>query len=312
MANTILVVEDSELDRKLIAGLLGSDDNYRVELAEDGKVALQWLAQSPPDLVVTDLVMPEMDGLDLVRTMRSSYPQIPVILLTAFGNENTAVEALQAGAVTYVPKAQQAERLMETVERILHLAAADRLRDPLSSRTLECQWRLALENDGKLIRRLTGQVQKMMANVGFGELVERIRVAEALEEALLNAMVHGNLEITEHELAEARLDLSGDRFATLLDLRKRQPECSARKILAVLRISAAEVRFVIRDEGRGFRTDSLDGVAPTAVFGHGDRRGLTLIGYVMDQVRFNEAGNELTMCKRRLTSGAAHLQTASV
>ena len=109
MAVNILVVDDSLVERVLVEGLLRKDPTYQVQLAANGRVALEVLEKESPDLVVTDLVMPEMDGLELVRTMRNRYPTIPVILMTAYGDESTAVEALESGAASYVPKAQKAE-----------------------------------------------------------------------------------------------------------------------------------------------------------------------------------------------------------
>ncbi len=67
------------------------------------------------DLVITDLMMPETNGLELVAAVRQLYPQVPVILMTAYGNESIAVEALERGAASYVPKSQQADRLSDTV-----------------------------------------------------------------------------------------------------------------------------------------------------------------------------------------------------
>lgn len=105
MTTRILVVDDSPVERVLVEGLLCKNPDYTVELAADGREALAAIAANPPDLVVTDLVMPEMDGLELVRTMRSRCPRIPAILMTAYGDESTAVEALEAGAASYVSNA---------------------------------------------------------------------------------------------------------------------------------------------------------------------------------------------------------------
>jgi CheY-like chemotaxis protein len=308
MKTTILVVDDSEVERRLVAGLLGKIEEYQVELAESGQQALRRLSTSPHDVVVTDLVMPEMNGLELLRTMRHKHPSIPVILLTAYGNETIAVEALQSGAASYVPKSRQAERLTEAVDRVLKHAAADRRRHRLARSVLEFNWRLALDNDPALIRALVDQVQEMMAGIGFADVGERIRIGEALEEALLNAMYHGNLEISEQELADARAELDGRKLAALIDLRRRQPEYSQRKILVVVKIDTTEVRFVIRDEGAGFSVPWVAEIDPVKAFDRGERRGLTLIQSMMDEVTFNAVGNELTMCKRRRAPLAAHIK----
>ena len=113
----------------------------------DGTDALSKIATSPPGLIVTDLVMPEMDGLELLRIVRRLHPEIPVILITAYGDESTAVEALEAGAASYVPKVQKAERLMVTVDRVLERAEADRGTKRLAESMLEYHCRFALEND---------------------------------------------------------------------------------------------------------------------------------------------------------------------
>ena len=70
MISKILVVDDSPMERLLVEALLTQNPNYRVELAEHGKQALEMIAVAPPNLVVTDLFMPEMDGLELVRRAR--------------------------------------------------------------------------------------------------------------------------------------------------------------------------------------------------------------------------------------------------
>src|SRR5688500_5446588 len=102
---TVLVVDDSAVDRRLVAGLL-KQSNLQVEMAETGREALDCLRATPIDLVVTDLQMPELDGLGLVRHVRDHGPHVPVILITAHGSEDLAIEALHAGAASYVPKSE--------------------------------------------------------------------------------------------------------------------------------------------------------------------------------------------------------------
>jgi CheY-like chemotaxis protein/anti-sigma regulatory factor (Ser/Thr protein kinase) len=297
MAANILVVDDSQVERLLVAGLLRKNADYHVQLAVDGKDALAKIESQPPDLVITDLVMPEMDGLELVRTILRRHPQTPVILMTAYGDESTAAEALEAGAASYVPKARKAERLMSAVERVLAHAATERTRARLGQRMLEYHSRFALENDPALIRALVKQAQQAMADVGFGDTVERIRIGEALEEALLNAMYHGNLEIKRDELARIRSELDQRLLDNLVEERCREPRIRERKILVVIHLNAKEAKFVVRDQGRGF--NSLRTVAEQSdPFEAGNHRGMTLIHSLMDEVAYNDAGNELVLRKR--------------
>jgi DNA-binding NtrC family response regulator len=102
--------------------------------AENGKEALEKLAHQAVDLIVTDLMMPEMDGLQLLRAVRRDYPQLPVILMTASGSEQMAVEALQEGAASYVPKRVLARRLGETVARVLDASRKERTHSEVGKR----------------------------------------------------------------------------------------------------------------------------------------------------------------------------------
>jgi CheY-like chemotaxis protein len=88
----VLVVDDSSLDRQLTSRLL-EEIGVQVRETADGKVALVALAvmaEQLPDVVLTDLQMPNMDGLELVKQIRERFPTVPVILLTAFGSEEIA------------------------------------------------------------------------------------------------------------------------------------------------------------------------------------------------------------------------------
>ena len=100
----VLVVDDSAVDRRLAGGLLEKESGLTVIYASDGTEALVKLDTENPDLVVTDLQMPKMNGLELVGAIRHQYPLVPVILMTAHGSEEIAIAALEQGAASYVPK----------------------------------------------------------------------------------------------------------------------------------------------------------------------------------------------------------------
>src|SRR5262245_3207159 len=119
---TILVVDDSPVDRRLVSGLLSKNAYLTIETAASGPDALSAIERSVPDLVVTDLVMPGMDGFELVAKVRGLHPLVPVILMTSMGNEEIAGRALQEGAASYVPKRSLAQKLLDTVQRVLALS----------------------------------------------------------------------------------------------------------------------------------------------------------------------------------------------
>jgi len=103
MADRVLVVDDEQSLRKVLAATL-SREGYEVQVASDGEEALLLLERDGADVVVTDLVMPRMDGLSLLRRVVQKHPDIPVIVVTAHGKVDSAVEAMKAGAFDFVTK----------------------------------------------------------------------------------------------------------------------------------------------------------------------------------------------------------------
>jgi CheY-like chemotaxis protein len=86
---TVLVVDDSGADRRLVSGLLERSGGLAVDSAKDGQEAIDRFQSHVPDLVVTDLIMPELDGLALVATVKSEFPLVPVVLMTARGTKRS-------------------------------------------------------------------------------------------------------------------------------------------------------------------------------------------------------------------------------
>ena len=110
----VLAVDDEEEVRRLISVILGRE-GYKVTSAENGSVALEHLEREPFDLVITDLNMPEMDGLALLEECRTQYPQTDVMVLTAYGTIQSAVYAMKRGAIDYVTKPFGVGELQQTV-----------------------------------------------------------------------------------------------------------------------------------------------------------------------------------------------------
>src|SRR4051812_41696058 len=94
----ILVVEDEQVLRESIAELL-TDEGYEVVQAENGKVARDMVLDRPVDLVLSDVRMPEMDGIALLGQLQQIAPQTPVIMITAYGTVESAVGAMRGGAL---------------------------------------------------------------------------------------------------------------------------------------------------------------------------------------------------------------------
>lgn len=299
---TVLVVDDSAVDRRYVGGVLARDGRFQVEFAEDGAQALARMRQACPDVVVTDLQMPNRNGLELVTAVRMHHPGVPVILMTGHGSEDLAVEALQRGAANYVPKPQLGERLLESVEEALAMARADRTYERLIACLKRCDFQFELDNDPALVDPLVDLVQQMVAGMGLTDATGRFRIGAALKEALLNAIYRGNLEISFQQMQDTRVALLEGKGEDLVRQRQQSEPYRGRKVRVAISMDPAQARFVVADEGPGFDPASLPQPGAPGSLDPESGRGLVLMRAFMDEVSFNAAGNEVTLVKRRESS----------
>ncbi|HET6277912.1 MAG TPA: sigma-54 dependent transcriptional regulator [Candidatus Polarisedimenticolia bacterium] len=114
----ILIADDEETARNSLGQIL-TDDGYQTYLAADGKEALRLVAQEAPDILLTDLRMPGMDGQEVLSRIRQGYPEVAVVVMTAHGTIRSAVRALREGAEDYLTKPIDVEELEHLLERLL-------------------------------------------------------------------------------------------------------------------------------------------------------------------------------------------------
>lgn len=291
----ILVVDDSGVDRT-IAGAFVEKMGASVLFAENGKIALDVMQNDEPDAVLTDLQMPEMDGLDLVKNLRRIYPGTPVILMTAYGSEEIAVNALQAGAVSYVAKKNLKQDLAEAVESVLATVAArderQKLQNVFSSQVSTFEVGYEEGSQAALINHL----QEDLKRISFGDPGDIMHVGMALTEALANAIDHGNLEL-DSTLREE----TNSSYRELGARRSQEPLYANRRVKVTAYLSSVEIKLVIQDQGPGFDPSKLPDPTDPENLLKASGRGIMLIKTFMDEVTFSPKGNEITMIKRRRT-----------
>jgi CheY-like chemotaxis protein/anti-sigma regulatory factor (Ser/Thr protein kinase) len=291
----VLVVDDSPLDSFLAGSLLEAQTDLEAVYAQDGEEALAAIRTEAPDLVLTDLQMPEMNGLALVEAVRQNFAFVPIILMTAHGSEEIAAQALRAGAASYVPKKNLTNDLVEHVERVLTLSRAGRNRHMVWDCLARHETQYVLSNQPEYIAPLIGHFQDQMSQLKICDKSGLLRVGNALHEVLVNAIEHGNLELS------SALRETNDRTAylKLTEERRRQRPYGARRVFVTARFTQAEAMYVVRDEGRGFDPATLPDPLDPAQLEKTTGRGLLLIRTFMDEVSFNATGNEITIVKRR-------------
>jgi CheY-like chemotaxis protein/anti-sigma regulatory factor (Ser/Thr protein kinase) len=287
----VLVVDDDGSQAEEFSVLL-RNAGFEVKLAGNGREAMDLLRHGVPDIVLTDLNMPEMDGLELVQSIRREFPTVPVILMTALGSELVAAKAMYHGAASYIRKRNLAREVVQTVGSVLAVARAL----PQQERMLDCltddQLSFVLDNDADLVPPLLGYLQQVAAVLHPCDRTERIRVGIALSEALLNAIQHGNLELSSDLRQEEE-----EVFRNLGEERRRQSPYRDRRVRVRASLSRTEAVYVVEDEGAGFDPATVPDPRDPANIERIGGRGLMLIRMFMDEVEHNETGNRITLRK---------------
>ena len=126
----VLVVDDDDTVAAVVVGYLERAGHHATQLG-DGASALKSVDAEPPDLIVLDLMLPEIDGLEVCRRVRAAYPELPVIMLTALGEAEDRIAGLEVGADDYVTKPFSPRELVLRVESVLRRTVAVRTPAPL-------------------------------------------------------------------------------------------------------------------------------------------------------------------------------------
>ena len=184
---SILIVEDDDFLREGIVELFESD-GWSVHQAENGAAGLRTFRSQPIEVVLTDLRMPNMDGIQLIHQLREIDPEVPLVVLTAFGTVERLRDALRAGANDFMHKPFDNDVLLDTMQK----AYIGRARGSLPERVLErssCVLNFDIEADTALIAGVAAEVDMLARHLGFYR--KRWLIRRAVEEALENAIVHG-------------------------------------------------------------------------------------------------------------------------
>jgi len=173
----ILLAEDQTLMRQGLKTLLETEPDLRVAgEAEDGKIAVKLALQIKPDLILMDVQMPQMNGVEATAAICRSWPQAKVIILTTFDRDDYVFQGVRAGAVGYLLKDLPAEKLIQTIRRV-HGGEVF-IQPEIASRTL----RVALHSPGDLIEPISEREHEVLVMLAQGipnkEIADKLHIAE--------------------------------------------------------------------------------------------------------------------------------------
>ena len=119
MAKNILICDDAAFMRMMIKDILSKNGYNVAGEAENGAKAVEKYAELKPDLVLMDITMPEMDGIQALKKIRETDPSALVIMCSAMGQQAMVIESIQAGAKDFIVKPFQADRVIEAVKKVV-------------------------------------------------------------------------------------------------------------------------------------------------------------------------------------------------
>lgn len=294
---THLLLLDNHEDRAQICDLIEQELGWQITATDGFSSNVAWLEHEYPHIVLTAVRVDGCTGTRLIEHIRGQVGDVPIVLLTGDGDDRAALKALQAGATSFVPRELIASDLIETLSRILATAQMQTRRRRLNMFLQCCDIEFELNNDPTMIAPLIAALQEQLAIMGVCTEKEMLRLGVALEEALLNGIHHGNLEVSS-ELRQT----DGERaFFQAIETRRHQSPYCDRRLHVHARITRNEGTIVVRDEGPGFDVANLPDPTDPENLTRVGGRGVLLMRTFMDEVIYNARGNEVTLVKRRTT-----------
>lgn len=287
-----LVVDDEPQVREVLRTFL-SAAGCDVETAENGRAALERMGEATFPLVVTDLRMPRMGGLDLLAAIQDSHPETAVVVVTGHATVENTVEALRLGAFDFIEKPFASTQIEGVVERFRRMKTGLRAEGEDGPKLVESAASLRLPSDPAAAAGAAQWLTRDLCALGLASPAERESVRLSLHEAILNAVIHGNLGIA----SELRADPA--RFDAEVAARRADPEHGGRKVLVGVRADARSGEWTVEDEGEGFDPGTLaDPTDPESLL-RVSGRGLLIIRLTMSEVEWNGAGNRIRMVWRK-------------
>lgn len=270
----VLVVEDSRTMQTFLLNLLKKED-YEVVVAGDGESGIKLFQQglvegNPFDIVMTDIVMPGMSGLEVLKRVKTLNYDTVVVVLTSDANVETAIEALNLGANNFLHKPPNSEEILNVMWRATkhrEIFLENEELNPFTERSIHIE----IPSQLRFIKGIAHNIIADAKLMGYDERDLRDKIPVTVDEAVTNAIKHGN-KFQEDKRVMIDVSMNTDR-----------------------------IKIVVVDEGEGFDVSSVPDPTDPKNFLKPSGRGILFMNIGMDEVCYNEKGNILTLIKYRVS-----------
>lgn len=290
-----IVVVDDDIDILNLLKKILTKHNYRVHIFERPKEAFTYIKNHKPHITILDIIMPELNGIDLLKKIKTEFPDIHPIILTGNATLENTISALQNGAENFIQKPFNVSELLNIIEKVGRTIITQIKEQSLIPYLKNVTYQFIFDNEASYFNLVCKVISDHLKGLKFCKEKIINTIILAVEEAMINAIDHGNLELQSEYQNGILQNL--DEYKTLRKQRLKNNLYKNRQIIMELEMNPDYFKCTITDEGKGFNWRELPKNDLEKYIKKGFGKGAFLIHTFMDRVEFNAKGNQIKLIK---------------
>jgi YesN/AraC family two-component response regulator len=287
----ILIVEDDFGSREFLLNLIKLE-GYEVRQAVNGEEGLKMYYEYRPNLIISDIQMPKMDGLEMLSRLRNDKQDVIFIITTAFGSEDYAIEALRLGANNYLKKPIDRKSLVGLIKKYQAVIESHLLAQKAEGKIIEKNLKIEFDTNFEHVQVIVSQLISEIS-LKFNDS-EKTNIELGLDELIANSIEHGNLEISFEEKVQAS---DSNSLVQLYAKRMQDPKIANRKIMVEFNQQLNYCEWLITDEGKGFDWRAIPDPTQGAQLMELNGRGIFITNFLFDELEYMGRGNMVRIKK---------------
>ena len=286
----VLVVEDDYSSRELLKICI-EKEGYQCQTANDGMDGFNMFKKYNPDLIISDVRMPNMNGIELLESIRKISKEVIIVFITGHGTEELALQALQLGANNYIKKPVDISEIRTLTNRYYDVIKSKAIQSNIVDLIRHREIEIEIDSDMNLVQSLANYLAEKTGN--YFDSKEKMRIELGINELLLNAIEHGNWEISYEEKNKALLE---DRISDLYTSKREDSINANKKVSVKFKQCEKFCEWIITDEGNGFDWKTIYNPLDTQL-SKMNGRGILLSKLQFDELEYLGNGNTVRLKK---------------
>lgn len=288
----VLIVEDDPASLNYLEIILGKE-GLQYKTASNGEDGLALFKEYKPHIVLSDINMANMNGIQMLAAIKKIQPQTIVIMLTAYNSEDYVIEAMKYGANNYLKKPIFRDNIIGLLRKYKNIILSRNTHIKIQSFVKTHSFTMQIGNDLEILPYI---VNHLIENV---ELIfkedECMGIRLGLDEIIINAIEHGNLGISYVEKSQA---IKNNALEKLHEQRRNAPERKDKKVTITFELNEEFCEWAIKDQGQGFNPSLIPNpiLTETTEALHG--RGIFITQFQFDEMEYSENGTKVRLRKR--------------